>query len=167
MSFVDALKEALELVKLNRKAYTRVAGNPATFTWALAITALAGVASGLHPRQIGSVGFIWVPILQVLFLFIVAGLYHILAVVFGGKGDYMGFVRILGLANILGWASMIPVVGFLVGLWRLPVAFIALEEHYKLDTVKAIIVLVLPLVLFVILGALLMGTFLAALFFGG
>lgn len=166
MSFVDALKEAWELVKLNREAYTRVAGNPATFTWALVITALAGVAEGLHPGRIGAVGFLWVPVFQIMLLFIVAGLFHILAVLFGGKGDYIGFVRILGLAHILQWASMIPVLGFLVGLWRIVVVYIALEEHYKLDTVKAVIVLILPIIVLAILGAILVGTFLGALLFG-
>jgi hypothetical protein len=167
MSFVDALKEALELVKLNRKAYARVAGNPATFTWALAITALAGVALGFNLKVIAAAGFLWMPFFMLLSLFIVTGLYHILAILLGGRGDYMGFVRIVGLSSILGWASMITFVGFIIGLWRLVVIFIALEEHYKLDTVKAIIVLILPAVLFFILGGLFLGAFLSALFFGG
>ena len=68
MNFGDALKEAWELIKLNREAYPRVAGNPATFSWALVVTALAGVAGGLDPAQIGAVGFLWIPILTLLSL---------------------------------------------------------------------------------------------------
>jgi len=162
MSFVEAMKEGWELIKLSRPAYSRVADNPATFTWGLVITAIAGVAAGIEAAS--SVGFLWLPLVWLAGLFIGAGVLHVVAMLFGGKGDIMGMIRIMGLAAMIGWAQVIPVVGGIVGLWWFPVLFLALQEHQKLDATKAIIVLLIPSVVFFLFLLLFMGAFLALLF---
>jgi hypothetical protein len=167
MTFTESVKEAWEIVKLNREAYRRTAMNPESFTWALVITALAGVSSGLGPAMIGSVGFIWAPVAALVGLFIGVGVMHLLATLFGGQGDFMGLFKICGFGRIIGWAGVVPVLGGLVQLWMLPIVFIGLQEHYKLDSTKAIVVMVIPLILFGILGAILGGALIGALIMGG
>ncbi|MBU1700047.1 MAG: YIP1 family protein [Candidatus Eisenbacteria bacterium] len=166
MTFTESIKESLEIVKLNREAYRRTAENPETFTWALVITAIAGVSSGLGPGMIGSAGFVWLPIAALAGLFIGVGIMHLLAMLFGGQGDFMGFVKVCGFGRIVGWAGVIPFVGGLVQLWMLPIVFIALQEHHKLDTAKAVIVLLIPTVVFGLL-AIIMGAFIGAAILGG
>jgi hypothetical protein len=167
MRFVESLKEGLELIKLNREAYPRVAGNPAAFSWALLITALAGVAGGLSPGSIGSAGFLWMPVVAVIGLFVGSAIIHVLAGLFGGKGDLTGLIRILGLSNLLGWAGIIPFVGWLVSLWIYAVLFVSLREHYKLDALKAVIVMLIPLAVLMVFAVFFGLAAIMALFAGG
>ncbi|MBD3335850.1 MAG: hypothetical protein GF355_10075 [Candidatus Eisenbacteria bacterium] len=167
MTFGEAIREGWEIIKMNREAYRRAAARSEAFTWALVITALAGVASGLSPQNIGSVGFIWLPVVTIAGLFVGVAILHGLALLFGGRGDYMGLFRIVGLAELLGWASLVPVLGGLVGLWMIVVVAIALQEHHGLDAARSIIVVLIPALVVIVLGMIAGGALLGGVMLGG
>ncbi|MCK4306139.1 MAG: YIP1 family protein [Candidatus Eisenbacteria sp.] len=151
MGFQDAVKKGIEIVKLNREAYREVASEPAAFTQALIITGLAGVAMWLCPVAFTAWGVITGPLKALLALFIGTAILHFVAILLGGKGDFMALIRVLGVGRVLGWAAIIPVLGWIVNLWSLVMAVVAVEEIYGLDRTKAIMSVVLPFaVLFVL-----------------
>jgi len=156
MGFQDAVKKGIELVKLNRAAYKEVAVEPDAFTQGLIITALAGIAMWLSPVGFTGWGIILGPIKALIGLFVGTLILHALATLFGGKGDYMDLLRVLGVGRVLGWLFIIPVLGALANLWALVMAVVAIEEIHQLDRTKAILCVVLPFAVVMILGFLLM-----------
>ena len=155
MGFQDAIKQGIEIIKLNREAYRRVATDPEAFTQALIITVIAGIASWLCPLGFTPWGIILDPLRALLGLFIGAALLHFVATVLGGNGDYMALVRVLGVGRVLGWVLIIPVLGWIANLWGLVIAVLAVEEIYGLDRSKAILSVILPFVILIGLGLIL------------
>jgi hypothetical protein len=162
MNFSDALRAGWQIVRLDRSTYRSVAKDPESFAWALLFAAVAGFASGLDPQQVSHFGFLWRPVKSVLTLLVGAWVLHFLSGFLGGRGDFMGLVRILGLGELTGWVAFVPVIGFLAQLWFLVVVFMALREHEGLTDGKAIAVMVIPAVLFMV-AALILGASMAAL----
>jgi len=46
------------------------------------------------------------------------------------QGDYLSLFRAESHASILSWAGIIPFIGWLIGLWHLPVTVVILENVY-------------------------------------
>ena len=83
---------------------------------------------------------------------------HLLALLFGGKARYIEYFRAESHAAILGWVGIIAITPFLGGIiniliavWGIVVNVIILENVHKLTRGKAIVVALLPVVLFMIL----------------
>ncbi len=165
MSFVEAIHQGIEIVKLNRGAYRRVAADPEAFSPALMITAIVGIAIWLPPRADSIFGIITLPLLQVVFLFVASAILHFVATLFGGRGDYMVFLRVFGVSRVLGWARVVPVIGVVIDMWSVVIAAVAVEELYGLERTKAILVVVVPASILILLG--LMTAFFHAAFLGG
>lgn len=156
MGFQDAVKKGVEIVKLNRGVYQEVATAPEAFTQGLIITALAGVAMWLCPLGFSGWGVILGPLKALLLLFVGAAILHFVAALLGGQGDYMSLLRILGVGNVLGWVMIIPVLGWIVYLWSLVIAVVAVEEIYKLDRTKAILCVIMPAIVLIVAGFIVM-----------
>jgi hypothetical protein len=152
MQFSEAVKSGIEIVKLNRAIYRKVAETPEAFSQALIIAALVGIASWLSPPSFAIHGIILGPLWALIGLFVGSAILHFVATLFGGKGQYMPLLRVLGIGRVLGWVRLIPVIGAIVDLWSLVIAVVALEELYGLDRTKAILTVIIPAAVLLVLG---------------
>lgn len=169
MQFSQAIKGGFEIVRLNRTAMRQVASDPEAFAPALLITALVGIAMWIAPPSFAIHGVITLPLLALIMLFVGAGIFHFMANLFGGQGEYMVLLRVLGAGRVLGWLRLIPVVGPIADLWSLMIAVVAIEELYGLDRTKAILTVAIPVAVLVALGliALIFGAMVLGVFVGG
>ena len=165
MQFSEAVKSGIEIVKLNRAIYRKVSETPEAFSQALIITALVGIASWLSPPSFAIHGIILGPLWALIGLFVGSAILHFVATLFGGKGQYMPLLRVLGIGRVLGWVRLIPVIGGIVDLWSLVIAVVALEELYGLDRTKAILTVVIPAAVLLVVGLIALAFQFAALGF--
>ncbi|MCK4412699.1 MAG: hypothetical protein KAY32_04060 [Candidatus Eisenbacteria sp.] len=145
MTFTEAVREGIEIVKLDRAAIRRVALEPRALSPALMITALVGIAIWLCPPHFSVHGIITGPLCALAYLIIGGAIIHIVALFFGGRGEIAVFLRVWGVSRVLGWLRIIPVIGVIADLWSLVIAVVILEELYGLDRTKAILTVVLPI----------------------
>lgn len=96
--------------------------------------------------------------LLLIFVIIGIGVTHILAKLFGGIAAFKEYFRAESHVSILGWINillLIPLLGILISLivpiWQLIVSVNVLKNIHKLSTVKSIIVILLPVIVFTIL----------------
>jgi hypothetical protein len=168
MQFSQAIRSGYEIVRLNRVAMRQVASDPSAFAPALLITALVGIAMWISPPHFTVHGIITLPLFSLVVLFVGAGVLHFMAHLFGGSGEFMALLRVLGVGRVLGWLRLIPIIGPIADLWSLVIAVVAVEELYGLDRMKAILTVAIPVGVVVILsfiallfGAVVLGVFMA------
>ncbi len=160
MRLLDAIKEGVEIVKLNREAIRRVAAEPEAFSMGIIITALQGIAAWLEPTSCKAWELFTNPPLAIFWLFVFSAIFHFVALLLGGRGDYMALLRVAGVGHVLGWVLIVPWLGKLACLlWSPVVAVVVLQEVYRLDQFKAIMCVVLPVMVFVFLGVVLVTAF--------
>jgi len=152
MDFPQAVRTGIEIVKLHRPAYQRVAQLPEAFSQAVLITLLVGIAQWLAPPGFHLLGIIVGPLMALLALLVGSAVIHFVAVLFGGRGEYLTLARVWGVGWVLGWALVIPVLGSLIFLWELVVAVVAVEEVYGLERTRAILTVLIPLAALLLLG---------------
>jgi len=118
------------------------------------------------------------PLLGVAGLFIGAGLYHLICLLLGGRGTYLGLVvgfafaaipYLLGIPfRILppflgsGGQALLDLVQLGLSIWVLALTTIAIRENNGFTTARAVVALLLPLL--VIGGLVLLGLLLGAVF---
>jgi len=173
MDLAGSLKKAIEIVKLNGPVAAEVGRDEQSLQPGLIFIAGSGLAVGIAglARQGGIAGLISGPIGALIGYAIGVGILHLVATIFfGGKGDYLSLFRAESHASIIGWAGIIPFVGWLVGFWHLPVSVVILQNVYGLPREKAIATVaviagffVLLAVLSVLLFGALLGGFLAGM----
>jgi hypothetical protein len=170
MDFAGSLKKAVEIVKLNGPVAAEVGGDAQALQPGLVIVAVSGLATAIAGLvgHGGVGGLISGPIGALIGYAIGVGILHLVATVFfGGKGDYVSLLRAESHAAILGWAGIVPFIGWLAGLWHLPVSVVILQNVYGMTREKAIATvavitgffLLLGLVVLFFFGALLGGFF--------
>jgi len=117
------------------------------------------------------------PFSATFILLMQAGIFHILAVLFKGKGSYDGLIGVLGFASFpsiiaipfalldllatrSGWAGytavMVPVtlvVSLGLVVWILVLDVIGVRENYQLSTWRAFLVVTIPIIVFIVLAA--------------
>ncbi|PIU26011.1 MAG: hypothetical protein COW32_02845 [Candidatus Aquicultor secundus] len=138
----------------------------------------ASRSHALNPGLIATVTIIVVPILSAISLTIIAGIYHIIALILKGKGDYVGLISALGFASfpsvfaapfallslVAGLAGNviagIASLGF--GVWVLILDIFAVRENYKFSWGRAIWTVLIPVILGIILIVLIIIAVLAA-----
>jgi len=147
MRLVDAIREGVEIVKLNREAVRRVAAEPEAFSMGIIITAVMGLAAWLEPTTHRSWEIFTGPIAALFWLFAFTAVFHFAALMLGGRGDYMALLRVFGVGRVLGWIVIIPWLGKLVfTIWTLAIAVVVIGEVHRLDQFKAILCVVLPII---------------------
>ncbi len=113
------------------------------------------------------------PIVYVILLFIMSGIYHLLLMLLGSvEGSaFEGTLKVVAYSSVAGLGNVIPVVGALVALVGSVVLMaIGFQKVHHLDQVKATLAAVIPVVLCCLCavgGALLFGATLAAALAGG
>ena len=153
MDFAGYLRKALEVCKFNGAAMGEIAADPNAFTMGLIFLAIGGAAMALG--SFNPIGIIYMPIFLIVCFFIMLGILHLLATLFGGSGDFMAMFRICSIGSVVYWPSAIPVIGCIVGLWMLPIAVVAVEQTYKLERGKAILVVLIPVAVMVLIVSML------------
>jgi hypothetical protein len=159
MSFMDYLKKAWEIVKLNKEVIAEIAADEKAMGPAIGVVAISGACWAIGALQ--PIGIIYGPIVRLIGFFIFVGIVHFAATTFlGGKGEFKSLLSPVGLGIMVTWVSIIPllgvVLGVLAGLWALVPAVLTAEHVYGIDRGKAIIAVVAPIVIFLILGGIFM-----------
>jgi len=163
MDLAGSLNKAIEIVKLNGAVAAEVGRDEQALSPGLLFIVASGLASGIGAlsRHGGSGGLIAMPIGAIIGYFVGVGILHLVAtLIFGGKGDFMALLRAESHAAIIGWAAVIPFIGFLVGLWHFPVTVVILQNVYGMPRDKAIATVAVIVGFFLLIGLAM------ALFFG-
>jgi len=157
MDFVNSIKQAIEIVKLNGKAAKNVSKDKNATLIGILIIAIGSVLSNVLMLKI--VDIISTLIIGVIGYFIIVGIMHIIARLFGGQAKYLEYFRAQSHASILSWLgilAVIPTVGsiinFFIAIWSLIVWVVILESVHKLTRGKAIVVVLLIITLFIFIG---------------
>ena len=158
MTFIDSVKQAIEIVKLNGKAAVNISKDKNATLMGISIIAVGSVLVVLGETPIKFTLVILAPIATIIFYFIGVGIMHVLALLFGGKAKYMEYFRAESYSSILGWLgilTLIPYLGgivtFLASIWGIVVSIVILENVHKLSRGKAIIVVLIPVVVLILL----------------
>lgn len=154
MSFGDYIKKGWEVVKLQGEAVDLLSGDEKGFGPGLGILAIAGVCSAIG--TLSPLGIIYMPIMLIVGIFVVVGIMHFVATTFlGGKGQFREVFVPLSCAHLLLWVSIVPLMGTvlsaLAAIWMLVVSVVIIERVHKIDRAKAIIVVAVPVVLWIII----------------
>jgi hypothetical protein len=155
MDLAGSLKKAIEIVKLNGAVAAEVGNDEQALQPGLIFVAVGGLAAGIGGLAMhgGIGGLITAPIGALVGYAIGVGILHLVATIFfGGKGDYLSLFRAESHASILGWAGIIPFIGWLIGLWHLPVTVVILENVYGMTRQKAIATVAVIVGFFLLLG---------------
>jgi len=160
-------RQGVEILKLNVQAAENVAKDPKATNYALLYVALAGVASAIG--TLNPFGIIVMPIFMLIAFFISIGILHLFAKLFGGQASFTEYYRAIGVGYVGTWIAVIPILGpllsGLVSLWYIVVNVVVLKAVHKLTTFKAVLVLLLPAIVFGVIAFVLAATF-AAMFAG-
>ena len=54
-----------------------------------------------------------------------------------GKAEYLGFARIIGLAGVLDWTVIVPLLGLVTTVWSVVIAIVAAQVVYQSTVVRA------------------------------
>jgi len=153
MSFSEAVSKGIEIVRLNRAVIREVAADPLAFSPAVLVAALAGLATWPFLFRFAFHGLVTGPLLALALLFLGGLVFHFLATLFEGRGEYLGLLRAWGLSRVLGWLWVIPFVGLVLDLWSFVVAVVLLEELYGLKRTQAVLAVALPMLTLFVLTA--------------
>lgn len=158
MDFIDYVKQAVEIVKLNGKAAVDVSKDKNATLMGILIIAIGAILSQVFDLEMLTI--MPVLILTIIIYFIMVGIMHMLARLFGGQAKYMEYFRAESHAAILSWLVIlliIPflagIVNFLVSIWGIVVSVVILENVHKLTRGKAIMVVLIPIIVLVLLVA--------------
>ncbi len=162
------LERVIAIVKLDVNAYREVDQDESLMGQAVIVAIVASLIGGLGgfytttevfggeiARQTvgGWIGnaVVGVPI----GIAILAALALVFGKMFGGQGDFKGLFRSIAFASAPNALGFIPVIGGLAGVWTLVCGVVAVRESHGISTGQAVVVVLLPLIVFGILLALL------------
>ena len=155
--------------------------NPLVF--AIICYEVSAILGGIIALALGAQGFggfltsiILAPIGAAIFLFIGAGIFHLLVMLIVGSPNagFEGTFRVgayIGVVQLVAWLSSIPILGILVGIlvffYSLFLGVVGIREMHSTTTGKAALVVLIPVVVLGGLALLIVGAALFAIFAGG
>jgi hypothetical protein len=166
MDFAGYLQKGIMILQLDAEAIRDVYRDEDALVPAILFVAIGGIASGVG--QFSLQGMIVGVLLMTLISFVIVGLLHVLARIFGGSATFLELYRPLGTAAPLHWVLVVPFIGpflgFLAMLYSLVVTVKVVETAGDLPRPKALAVvtllfglcLFLSLVFLAILGSMLL-----------
>jgi len=155
MTFADYIKQGWDVAQFKTDTIRQLADDNDAIGPAIGILAIGGVCAGIG--SFSPVGFFGLPFMFIIGGFILVAITHFLATTFfDGKGKLTSLAVPLFCASLITWVAIIPVLGptFLVGLaglWMLVVAVVTVEIVYGIDRGKAIAVVAIPVVPFLVI----------------
>lgn len=147
MGFTEHLKDGLRVLILRREASLRLSKDRDALGTGLLVVLLAGLAFAIW-RIVTVLGWwdlllspLWFLVVFLLLVFLV----HLTASILGGEGTYLGLVRPLSCAFILGWLLILPFVGIPLLLWYLVAAVWVVASVHGTSRLRAIAAIAIPL----------------------
>lgn len=162
--FLAQIRRAVDVLRLRADAIDAVATDRNATLGAFAIVALAGVAAA-SDAGLFLPAYLGMAVAYVLVSLAVAGVIHLGASqVLRARGDFLAFYRAFAQTYLLLWLVGVPLVQALLlwGLWawQIAVTCYCAERVYRLARVRAVGVVVVPL-LALLLAIGLLSSFLA------
>jgi hypothetical protein len=164
MELSGYLQKGIQILQLDTNTIREVYRDEDALLPAILFVALAGLASGVG--QFSLRGMVFGVLLMTMVSFVIVGLLHVLARLFGGTASFLELYRPLGAAAPVHWVLVVPfigpVLGFLAALYSLVVAVVVVETAGELPRSKAMMVvalffaltLFLYLIFFAVIGSL-------------
>jgi hypothetical protein len=156
VTFVDYIKRGWDAAQLKTDSIKQLADDSEAIGPAIGILAISGVCMGIG--SLSPIGFFMFPFVRIIGGFILVAITHFLATTFfEGNGKLTSLAIPLFCASLITWVAIIPVLGptflaGLAGLWMLVVAVVSVEIVYGIDRGKAIAVVAIPVVLFLVIA---------------
>jgi len=160
-SFGDAIKQAIKLVKLDSQTAINISKDPNSIKNGIIIIIISGLIFSVQSSDL--INLVINPILLLIFTAMGIGITHILAKLFGGIAEFKTYFGAESHVSILGWLNIVlivpvagPIIILIISLWQLVVNVNVLKNIHKLSTIKSIIVVLLPVIVFstfIIIGA--------------
>lgn len=175
--FRDALNKFWQILKLNKKVFSEVAGNEKYNAAALVFLMLGAVAEPLGLYLFGTrvwgvtiksdfAGALVLALLGLVFVFFLLYIFSFIATkLFNGKGSFDQFFRIAGLASgiqvfeFFGYLlpALLGLSSVIISVWMVIVLYNALKHVFKLDGMNAVLTMVLGALAFAVMSVLLRG----------
>jgi hypothetical protein len=160
------LQKGIQILQLDTSAIREVYRDEEALVPAILFFAIGGVASGVGHFSFR--GMVFGVLLMTLVSFVIVGLLHVLARLFGGTASFLELYRPLGTAAPVHWVLVVPFIGsflgFLAMLYSLVVTVRVVETTGGLPRSRALVVVsllfglcvFLCLVFLAVLGSLLL-----------
>ncbi len=164
-NFLEYLKSALNIIKLDRKSISEISEDENATKWAVIIVLISAFISSLLSLLIykniyfGIAQFLpkislWynliiVPIFSLMMLFLWTGILHLASKIFRSSGRYIRLFRVFGFASALTIFTGIPLLGIIISLWSFVITVVSISEVEKLTTGKAFFVLLIPFIILI------------------
>ena len=158
MTFADYIKRGWDAAQLKTDSIRQLADDAEAIGPAIGILAIGGVCAGIG--SFNPIGFFVLPFMRVIGAFIFVAITHFLATTFfEGKGKLTSLAVPLFCASVISWVAIVPLLGptflaGLAGLWMLVVMVVSVEVVYGIDRGKAIAVVAIPVVVFLVIAML-------------
>lgn len=172
---IAEVKDAIEILKLNKSKMSEVAGKATATTWGIVILAVPAVLNLLLVSiayRAFTVYYLWMVAIPVVSS---VGMIFVLSLIaqkfFQGKGNNIGFFRVAAYAGLASWATVLPyllillgsfsgfsllgVLNLAAGAWMLVVTYHVLLEHHKLTQQNSVITIVLGIVAYFVVSSVL------------
>lgn len=148
-TLADRLTRAL---KLDSAVYSEVAEDPAGTTQALIVTAAAFAIGGLTGEGNFFGNVIGGAVAGIVGLIVWSGVVLLLGKLFSGQATYTQLLRGIGLTAAPVALSVIPFLGFLGLVYSLIMQVRAVKELHKISDGAAVVVVLIPWIIFTILA---------------
>jgi hypothetical protein len=128
-------RRAIEIIKLDQQTMAQVARDPYALRFGIAVTAIGGALAFIPGNSL--VGVFVGALFSILTLFLFTGFVHMFCGYSKGKEEYLGFARVMGVAGVLDWTVIIPLLGLVTTIWSVVIAIVAAQVVYQSTGVRA------------------------------
>lgn len=169
--FLERIRTAVDVLRLRAGAVDAALADEGGFAPAMTIVALAGVAeaAGTAAPLAVAAGLV---IVQLLASLLLAAVVHLGArLTIDPRADFIRFYRAFGYTYLAVWLTGIPIVHALFGwglwLWHIAAAVYVAERCYRVERVRAVLLVGLPVAAGLVLTLLFHGVVAMAALLGG
>lgn len=93
------------------------------------------------------------PLAVTILVFVGAAILHIFVLIFGGKEGFKATFKVVAYSNATSLFGIVPVIGTIFGLlYKTVLIILGLKYINRISTLKAVMVVILPSLLFSVLG---------------
>ncbi len=159
MSFGNKMKQVFEMLVFEEQAISKFSKDKANTKFAYLVLLIMGLAYGfglgIFTGPLVIIFMLIGVITAIIGIWIIVLIYHLLALIFGGKGKLIEYFRAYASLNEIQWILVIPLLGLFLSavasLWIFIVNIALLKNIHKLSTAKAVIVGILPVIIIIVL----------------
>ncbi len=171
---ISEIKTAFDVALFKKNVMAHVAGDAQKTKFGYYIIAVGAILGFLGMQLFGGwfrpalvPGLINMVIQAVMAVVGIYVLSYVAQKIFKGAAAHDHFFRVAAYAMILTWASIMPAIGMLIGIWSLALIFVILKTIHKLSTGGAIGALIVTAIAYMVVGTILATLGLGAGMMGG